>query len=69
MIRQSVIYSSSILFRDVPRPQRMPATADRAKLLSVYIFPYLYISLIKLNFKTRHSKRLITITGSGIKAI
>lgn len=64
-----MIQSSSIHFRDAPRPQRMPATADRAKLLSIFLFPYLYISLIELNFKTRHSKRLITVTSSEIKAI
>lgn len=64
-----MIQSSSTHFRDAPRPQRMPATADRAKLLSIFLFPYLCISLIELNFKTRHSKRLITVTSSEIKAI
>lgn len=64
-----MIQSSSTHFRDAPKPQRMPATADRAKFLSIYIFPYLCIFFIELNFKTRHSKRLITITSSEIKAI
>lgn len=47
-------WSAGATFQD----PRMPETVHRTEPLIYYVFSSMYISLIKLNLKIRHSKRL-----------
>ena len=48
----------------VQDPQWIPEIRDTTEPCIYYVFPYIYIFMMKFNSQIRHSKRLTTITNS-----